>query len=323
MLFVRGKFVNKQLKYQKQTVRIKEEDRKRKFREGKSKKLGYVCSSKLIVRKHGKDGHVNWKKLNGRKDADGFLTDSERVPISSGQTSVLYHHSHSHPVIDEHVVRETPISEQTRKVVRVWRALGMSVDEIYDNLVLSRDSAHSEALGLGVPTAREKQISKRDLRNILVACNMYRRDAPRQDDITDNDIRAGDLLVRELKDTYGTGEGPIPPPLWGQPHPVEDAQAAHAMIKIYQNLTEASVHMDELVGSMERAEMFMSYKQRIDIIRTSMLMTTCKRLLFPNFPGFTSGASVAENDENLGLATGFQFQTAPPKGGKHEQHYVV
>ena len=291
-------------------VRIKEDDsRKRKHREGKSKKLGFMCTSKVVCRKHYKETHVNWRKLDGRKDIDGYPLENERVPVSEGQVSVVFHHTHAHD-ITEASIRETPISEHTRRIVKVWRALGMSVDEIYEHLNAARVDENT-SLGLSaIASVRERNISKRDLRNILVSCNMYRRDQPRSEEITDSDVKSGDLLVNELQMTYGTGEGPIPPPIWGNAHPVEDSQAAHHMIKVYKHLKEAAASLESLGTSLDKVDPFLVFRHRINTMCTSMLMSTCKKLLYPTTPIHHEGIM---HDDGLHLAsTNFMLSQSMP-----------
>lgn len=288
-------------------------ERKRKPRETATKKLGFICSSKIVVRRHTKDGLVSWKKLSGRQDAQGCPLDIDRVPVAAGQVSVVYTYTHSHP-ITERDVRDTPISEHTRRLIKVWRALGFSVDEIYDNLMAARsdDASQAEAVGIAIPTTREAHISKRDLRNILVAAGMYKRENltmmhhfstnhphaamalnGESMPLTESDYRSADLLVSELRDKYGTGDDPVPPPFWGSQLIEEDARSARLMIDLFTNLHDAAKNLNDLGLLTGKQEMYLPLKQRLDQIRLSTLMTTSRRLLFPNYTTTTGVVNTA------------------------------
>lgn len=384
-------------------------ERKRKQRETATKKLGFICSSKLVVRKHTKDGLVSWKKSCSADPVSGKdSSDVERVPVLAGQVSVIYNYTHSH-AITESDVRETPISDHTRRLIKVWRALGFSVEEIYDNLMAARseDTAQAETVGIAIPTTREAHISKRDLRNILVAAGMYKREnismmhlsgtgsvgssssnqnlntgntsmhhhhpmmqlgdsnpqqhmnphqvpannhhhhapmSPALNPLSESDHRSADLLVSELRDKYGTGDDPVPPPFWGSQLIEDDARSARLMIELFTNLQDAAKNLEDLGLLMDKQETYVGMKDQLDHIRMSTLMNTSRRLLFPNYNVMNTAATgqmlpgsimptQSSTEEELTDASNFMVGSSvstddgmgkPQNSTTHQQeHYVV
>lgn len=296
--------------------------RKRKVKAGGStSKLGFVCSSKIIARRHFTDGSVAWKKLDGPLGRDGLSPlESERVPVSAGQVSVLYTHTHGHR-LERGVNSYAPISDHTKRVIRIWRALGMALDDIYDTLVQARltyDAEvsagcvdHNPAGTLMHPGSRDRVITRRDVRNILVAAGLYKRMdrcppvcGSGSSPLSASEVQVGDYLVTELERTYGQDNGPIPPPIWGPPHTMEDAAVARHCVSMYRHLKAATSHLERMGTPLHQALTFATYTHQMDAGRMSILNTTCKKLLFPMFAPL--GATMHFNDELFPVTQGNQ-----------------
>lgn len=252
---------------------IKTADRKRKPREGVSKKLGYQCTSKLIVRSHFEDGYVAWNGLAGESRI-------ERIPVLEGQWSVTYHVTHVHEVLKEDC-SEAPISSRLKSNIYVWKALGMSMDDIHDHLHSTKGgSSNGSSAPMDELFTNERVISKRDIRNIIYAKTGVKRESVIEDG-QEMDAEYSEMLTSALVQTYGKEGAPVPPPFGGRVFTQEETDASHHVVKAFYHLQEGAAHLDTIGQCLGRGEAYATYKRKLENLRNNMLLLACKKLLCP------------------------------------------